>query len=100
QSTLTNTLSLHAALPISMGERPLRAVISAASPDAIAEVLRFAGEVQFVAPHELARGEGGHPDVIVVDEAAQLPVPLLQCLVRTRSEEHTSELQSRENLVC
>lgn len=75
--------ALGMALREAMGERPLRAVISAASPDAIAEVLRFAGEVQFVAPHELARGEGGHPDVIVVDEAAQLPVPLLQCLVRT-----------------
>src|SRR5690606_42099695 len=77
-------------------------------------------------------------DLVIVDEAAQLPVALLQHLVlchpdtplafattthgyegtgrgyvlrfskwlgsvpraATRSEEHTSELQSRENLVC
>src|SRR5690606_41500313 len=28
------------------------------------------------------------------------PLPLFRCRFRTRSEEHTSELQSRENLVC
>src|SRR5690606_41753144 len=32
--------------------------------------------------------------------AASSLAPLLQCTIATRSEEHTSELQSRENLVC
>src|SRR5690606_41514919 len=34
-----------------------------------------------------------------LDEAAPL-VPQLAAMLATRSEEHTSELQSRENLVC
>jgi tRNA(Met) cytidine acetyltransferase len=66
----------------------LRVALSASGPDAAAEVLRFAGAgLAFVPPLELARG--GHAfDVIVIDEAAQLPVPLLQELVLRHPEAH------------
>ncbi|AKF04194.1 GNAT family N-acetyltransferase [Sandaracinus amylolyticus] len=67
-----------------------RVAVSAASRDATAEIFRFAlgapdavreGAVRFVTPRALAH-DGEPFDVIVVDEAAQLPVPLLQRITR------------------
>lgn len=66
-----------------LSERPLRVALTAASPDALTEVERFAPSdaLRFIPTSELAQTEEEY-DVIVVDEAAQLPVPLLQRLVR------------------
>ena len=66
-----------------------RVVVTANDPASAAEVFRFAlgradppdaGPVRYVAPMALAT-EDHDVDVILVDEAAQLPVPLLQRLV-------------------
>src|SRR5690606_41100670 len=74
------TLSLHDALPISLHRHECRD-----HPEGRSQGER--GE------REAARGEGDHqrgpPGQLVSDGA-----------VGERSEEHTSELQSRENLVC
>src|SRR5207302_9172943 len=43
---------------------------------------------------------GGIVHVITIVPAIVLVVALAVLTVRVRSEEHTSELQSRENLVC
>src|SRR5436309_4444235 len=49
--------------------------------------------VHFLAPHESEpRGADGEPDQQVAGQSRQPRAP--------RSEQHTSELQSRENLVC
>ena len=81
--------ALGLAIARALEARPeLRVALSASSPDAAAEVLRFSGtELSFVPPLELARGDDAF-DVIVVDEAAQLPVPLLQELVVRHPEAH------------
>jgi len=73
-----------------IGRPGVRAVVTAEDPRSAAEVFRFAtgspapptsGALRFVPPMALATED--HPaDVIVVDEAAQLPVPVLQQLVR------------------
>src|SRR5690606_41507982 len=44
-------------------------------------------------------GIGLHKQDSLVDELGPLGVDLMR-RIKTRSEEHTSELQSRENLVC
>ncbi len=62
-------------------EPALRVAVTAARPEATAELLRFTGErARFVPPRELLHGASEH-DVVIVDEAAQLPVPLLRALV-------------------
>lgn len=60
-----------------------RIAVSASDPQQCAEVLRFAAETtaRFVPIDALATGPERY-DVIVVDEAAQVPVPLLQRIVR------------------
>lgn len=60
-----------------------RIAVSASDPQQCAEVLRFAAKTtaRFVTIDALATGPERY-DVIVVDEAAQVPVPLLQRLVR------------------
>jgi tRNA(Met) cytidine acetyltransferase len=59
-------------------------VITAATPEMAQEALRHAGgELHYVAPGELARGEV-RASVILVDEAAALPVPLLRRLVESQ----------------
>jgi tRNA(Met) cytidine acetyltransferase len=59
-------------------------VITAATPEMAQEALRHAGgELRYVAPGELARGEVC-AEVILVDEAAALPVPLLRRLVESQ----------------
>src|SRR5690606_40840758 len=58
----------------------------------------FVGDIPFVAFREPVRFP--FPDQVdrLVDDDALQPRP--KCSVPARSEEHTSELQSRENLVC
>src|SRR5690606_41825460 len=84
-TTETYTLSLHAALPISafVVERPAADVPRRISGRGD----RHRGETPWVVGIVIA----------VVARHAVRPVARLQA---ARSEEHTSELQSRENLVC
>src|SRR5690606_40943436 len=75
-----NTLSLHDALPISERRRTAR-------------YARLAGFGE-IAQRRL---RGAH---VAVVGAGGLGSPVVLALAAARSEEHTSELQSRENLVC
>src|SRR5690606_41148769 len=86
------TLSLHDALPICPGRAPGGAGCGAASPGAPPDRLR-AGPAggRRGAPAGLARGTHPAGPAVGSDDAPQQ---------LERSEEHTSELQSRENLVC
>src|SRR5207302_10590840 len=90
-------LTLHDALPISLRGR------SGAGPG-----LRDPGAGPVPRQRHAAAQPGRdrlsrHPTAYPVDGGAE-PAPGVQVLLgappRTRSEEHTSELQSRENLVC
>src|SRR5690606_39481992 len=84
------TLSLHDALPISA---VIRSGLDRLMANASGVALPL---VQF---HEDDNGPGPHvAPVLAVDAARDALRTLLQ--LRQRSEEHTSELQSRENLVC
>jgi tRNA(Met) cytidine acetyltransferase len=61
----------------------LRVAVTAGSRESAAEIFRFAGDdesVRFVPATELALADESF-DVVAVDEAAQLPVPLLQRIV-------------------
>jgi tRNA(Met) cytidine acetyltransferase len=76
--------ALGLAIRAALGRAALSIAVSAPSEAAAAELLRFAPRdderLRFHLPSELLlRGE--QPDVIVVDEAAQLPVPWLRALV-------------------
>src|SRR5690606_41540936 len=80
--TSTSTLSLHDALPISsLRVHPFGA-----------EDVR----------HPVRGEHQDHPDHTLdqADRGGDAPVPTEHAVVVDRSEEHTSELQSRENLVC
>lgn len=87
------------------GRVTLRVAVSAPEPAQAQEIFRFAlgeppsgepqsGEpseppgVRFVPLPELVFGEAGAFDVIAIDEAAQLPVPLLRRLVETHAHAH------------
>src|SRR5690606_41673167 len=50
--------------------------------------------------HAQARGQRRHVDPVALDERLASEVEHALGLRPRRSEEHTSELQSRENLVC
>ena len=83
----SSALGLALAQPTHGGTR--RIAVTAAHPDAAAEVFRFASETgaRFVPLPELVRDTAPH-DLIVVDEAAQLPVPMLRRLVEVHDEAH------------
>src|SRR5690606_41313757 len=91
-SAATYTLSLHDALPISRTARraaPVRFCPSQAPSGR--EISRF--RLSAMAARNRVAGR----------EAKTLPsagLPSVSDLPKSRSEEHTSELQSRENLVC
>src|SRR5690606_40415233 len=94
QHTETYTLSLHDALPIyqsgigQQGGARAAAEIPADEevPVTVHDKYRHAG---------LRQGEQGSADLVGQRVGVVVPQPDLE-----RSEEHTSELQSRENLVC
>ena len=82
--------ALGMALRRSLDRRALRVAVTAGYPDSAAEVFRFAcgsadppesAPVEFVEAMELAERRCDY-DVVVVDEAAQLPVPVLRRIVR------------------
>jgi tRNA(Met) cytidine acetyltransferase len=73
---------------------PLSVVVTAANQVSTAEVFRFAGHtdspepagnIEYIDATELAHSPGDY-DVIVIDEAAQLSVQLLQRIVRRHSD--------------
>src|SRR5690606_40528726 len=72
-----------------------------ASPRRVSPALRAAWDVGRVQP---AGGPSGQPQVVVPQARRQRQVVgedlLPPAIEVSRSEEHTSELQSRENLVC
>lgn len=73
--------ALGLALDRAMQDRVLGVAITAGSESSLVEVRRFAPEeARFVDALELAQSASDH-EVIVVDEAAQLPVPLLERIV-------------------
>ena len=72
------------ALGLALNRLPegVRVAVTAGQPDSVAEVQRFApGPVRFVDPSEIAFGNQEF-DVLLVDEAAQIPVPVLQRMVQ------------------
>src|SRR5690606_40171110 len=85
-------LSLHDALPISAGGRHQGACANRDAVHVRLVDLRLQGARQPAGgcrlPADRARDSGAHPALTT------------GCDRRVRSEEHTSELQSRENLVC
>ncbi len=84
----SSALGLAIAALRASGSADLRVAISAARADAVAEVLWFAGpDLRFVPFAELVFGEARF-DVIVIDEAAQLPVPMLRALVEAHVSAH------------
>src|SRR5690606_40946785 len=98
--TLFYTLSLHDALPISRQIAPnvdLKEVapMPEPEPEPAASEADAAATDQEVAD----TGPDSEPDVIVKSPVPSETFTLLGKEV-LRSEEHTSELQSRENLVC
>src|SRR5690606_41082012 len=82
RTSMTYTLSLHDALPIFCGE---------AKDPLHARAMR--GGCRREAQRQRARSRDA-------DRVAGRPVPRDRVRAAQRSEEHTSELQSRENLVC
>src|SRR5437762_8369990 len=83
-------LSLHDALPISIAPA-IAAMVSVSPPSAAA------------AMHAAQASEGcrlAMPNAVGTDSADSTPVPRLPLRSASRSEEHTSELQSPMYLVC
>lgn len=78
--------ALGLALGAALRERELQVVVTAPARRSADEVFLFLGDapgadrVRFVPPFEALHRDPS-PDVLVVDEAAQLPVPLLEALV-------------------
>src|SRR5690349_22219561 len=81
-TTVIYTLSLHDALPISSAVPALLAELSQPTRDALAALSPLAAVARLQSPVLIAHG------------VADASIPF------TRSEEHTSELQSRRDLVC
>src|SRR5690606_41885012 len=91
QHTGADPLSLHDALPISgfgprqHGKKPGRGKLGATHRDCRRKVKRLSGSTTYETAQRSLRGGGGE---------------ITRRRPALRSEEHTSELQSRENLVC
>src|SRR5690606_41867122 len=93
------TLSLHDALPISAARLRKMFYLDATCP-LVSKVHVEAERHHATGRAILLIGHAGHPEVI--GTMGQLPDGAVR-LIETaadRSEEHTSELQSHENLVC
>src|SRR5690606_41499140 len=85
--TYLYTLSLHDALPISFSERVFRIPAILPPPDLRAETTFLAGDCN-------------NPMMSPITSSLDLIFTKASRFSSPRSEEHTSELQSRENLVC
>src|SRR5690606_40327219 len=85
-TTVFYTLSLHDALPIFPGLRYNSSKNLSLSINAISE----SSSAAVLSPYVSSRSTDSNPK----------NSPFTKILVESRSEEHTSELQSRENLVC
>src|SRR5690606_39413384 len=94
-SSATSTRSLHDALPIFLGgDRLIEFLREDAVVDLLVEIRE--GLVRAADLAGLFRLVAVVLDEIVVGDFRAVPL----AFVHLRSEEHTSELQSRENLVC
>src|SRR5690606_41440226 len=85
------TLSLHDALPISMASSRVNDIIKIHTNEPIQNI------IQAITPTPLSS------DSYMLDDRLRADVNEITGVneyLRGRSEEHTSELQSRENLVC
>src|SRR5947209_8566184 len=94
-TTELSTLSLHDALPISTMLAATRYRAAARLPPIVRAVLDARDEAAVIF--------GAHGDVLYVNQAAQATLPpatITPSIDSGRSEEHTSELQSRQYLVC
>src|SRR5690606_39385555 len=95
-TTETYPLSLHDALPISIAKSQGRAF----------NAIHFGGVGEFKQFNFSTETFSDRVDVILNNETTtyegfQGVMEFMECaLASSRSEEHTSELQSRENLVC
>src|SRR5690606_42052439 len=94
--TTLHPLSLHDALPISPPATTSPPADPKAPPDSKRQTARTSQvrTVSYVLIHHTSRANTRHFEHAT---AGRRPA---RALVRPRSEEHTSELQSRENLVC
>src|SRR5690606_41314183 len=90
-TTYVFTLSLHDALPISRDA----AVQRVRSADHPAREVTIQAQV-----HVGRRAHGRRPDHVGRPAVLRSQRDQVAIVENTRSEEHTSELQSRENLVC
>src|SRR5690606_41767583 len=82
------TLSLHDALPISQTKSSLRSVMS------------LRQQAENFAQENLKRGKVRNPVLRYIQKQRIKREYIRSYRATLRSEEHTSELQSRENLVC
>src|SRR5690606_41672779 len=95
-STKSSALSLHDALPISLLEAGIHCLVekplAATEPECMALIAAAkAGSAALLVGHI----ERFNPAVEALAARGLAPAA-----VKSRSEEHTSELQSRENIVC
>src|SRR5690606_41358795 len=96
-STAVPTLSLHDALPILLQQQADHAVPEPGRKAIYPGMERLLARLVDIVP-ELA--ELGEPQALVGDVAGPVIDHEDEAASEQRSEEHTSELQSRENLVC
>src|SRR5690606_40235100 len=92
-----HALSLHDALPISSRTRPTTRS-APSTPSSTAPCSTYSWTTTRPAPHTCALCTGcASPAAMCTSWRSPMRS---RVSVRVRSEEHTSELQSRENLVC
>src|SRR5436309_14671854 len=110
--TRSPTTDCGAVLPVSVNERPLStAAISSKTSFCCSQDLKSGAETHPSSPADLFVEATAHklPGSLTGGFRRSIALKALKIVVfaamprvrvRTRSEEHTSELQSRENLVC
>src|SRR5207302_11025575 len=96
ETTLTDTLSLHDALPIFDGDRA-QAGGAVWHSALLLDLFESEGGGGF---GQGAGGVGGDSEILEPADGAGRGGNRIEQEHGERSEEHTSELQSRENLVC
>lgn len=77
-----------AALPTLEPEVEPAVAVTAGHPDAVREVLRFGTGATFIPLADLLDPSGPSPRWVIVDEAAQIPVPVLEALVARHGAAH------------